>query len=100
MKTDPTRLYEFGVYISQLATDFTTIQTYIVDECTNKTGFTGALTPLQGAMDLLNSVCAEANKQFAEKMTSLAVGLETSASAYGRIDHESAQHISRAGSGS
>lgn len=99
MKTDPTHLHDFGVYLGQLAADFSTIQHYIRDECTNKTGFTGALSPLDAAMDLLNSVCEEANKQFNDKMSSLAIGLQSSAFAYGRVDQESGEHISRAGSG-
>lgn len=99
MKTDPTHLHDFGVYLGQLAADFSTIQSYIRAECTNQAGFTGALSPLHAAMDLLNSVCEGANKQFNDKMSSLAIGLQSSAFVYGRADQESGEHISRAGSG-
>ncbi|GAA4553444.1 hypothetical protein [Amycolatopsis samaneae] len=93
-------MYEFGVYLTAVADDFSTVQSYIRDEPTNKSGFTGLLEPLQAAMDLLNSVCVEVNKQFDEKMCGLAMGVQTGAHAYGEVDYQAAGTVTAAGGGS
>lgn len=97
MKNNATKIYEFGTYISKVSEDFSTVQEYITQEATDKSGFTGLLYPLQEVMDGLSHLCSEVNREFKSKLDSVYKGLHDTAKQYGDVEKENLGKLSKTG---
>lgn len=97
MENNATQIFNFGMYVGQIADDFQVIQSFIRDEATNKSGFTGLMSPLQAVMDSLNDLCYAANNELGSKLVDVSMGLQSTATTYGQIETDNTNIMNQAG---